>query len=92
MKLIIKERRVDVLSLQETKSRNIDDNFVQTIRPWEKLEFMAADSDGSARRLLSIWNPEVSSLLECCSNRNFLLLSGTLSGSFECVFFKYSRS
>ncbi|XP_028065808.1 uncharacterized protein LOC114268782 [Camellia sinensis] len=86
VKQMIKEKRVDVLLLQETKSRNIDVTFVRSIWPWEKLEFMAADSDGSAGGLLSIWNPEVFSLSECCSNRNFLLLSGTLSGSFECVF------
>ncbi|XP_028059521.1 uncharacterized protein LOC114263216 [Camellia sinensis] len=86
VKQLIKEKRVDVVLFQETKSRDIDVPFVRSIWPWEKLEFMAANSDGSAGGLLSIWNPEVFSLSECCSNRNFLLLSGTLSSSFECVF------
>lgn len=47
---------------------------------------MAVNSEGSARGLLSVWNPEVFKLLECCSQRNFLLISGIIVGSFECVF------
>lgn len=83
---IIKEMRVDVLLLQETKQSRIDELFAKSIWPWEMLEFMAVDSEGSAGGLVSLWNPEVFQLLDCCCNRNFLLISGKAFGNFECVF------
>ncbi|XP_028121762.1 uncharacterized protein LOC114318984 [Camellia sinensis] len=86
VKLLINKREVDVLLLQETKRSNIDEAFSRSIWPWEKMEFMAVDSDGSARGLLSIWNPNVFLLSDCYCNRNFLLLSSTSTVSFECVF------
>lgn len=73
VKLLIKERRVDVLLLQETKKSNIDEIFVRFIWSWEKMEFMAVDSDGSARELLSIWNPNVFLLSDCCCNRHIFV-------------------
>ncbi|XP_028098762.1 uncharacterized protein LOC114298401 [Camellia sinensis] len=36
---------------------------------------MAVDSDGSAEGLLCVWNLGAFELVECCSSRNFLLLS-----------------
>ncbi|XP_028086229.1 uncharacterized protein LOC114287150 [Camellia sinensis] len=83
---VIQDRKVDVLLLQETKKSSVDEMFVRSVWPWERMAFMAVDSDGSAGGLLSIWNTEVFQLKECCGHRNFLLLSGVTLNSFECVF------
>ncbi|XP_028091888.1 uncharacterized protein LOC114292180 [Camellia sinensis] len=72
--------------LQETKRTSIDEEFVRSCWPVEKMEFMAVDSVGAAGGLLCIWNPDVFQLVDCCCNRNFILLTGTLYGSFDCVF------
>lgn len=49
------------------------------------MEFLAIDSIGLSGGLLCIWDPEVFQLQACCSNRRFILLSGTLFNSFNCV-------
>ncbi|XP_028126821.1 uncharacterized protein LOC114323420 [Camellia sinensis] len=49
------------------------------------MDFMAVGSEGSAGGLLCIWDPQVFHLVDCCSNRRFILLSGLLFNSFDCV-------
>ncbi|XP_028064204.1 uncharacterized protein LOC114267362 [Camellia sinensis] len=49
------------------------------------MEFMSVDSVGSAGGLLCIWNPVVFQLKNCCCNRNFILLAGSIFFSFNCV-------
>ncbi|XP_028121375.1 uncharacterized protein LOC114318640 [Camellia sinensis] len=49
------------------------------------MDFMAVDLAGATGGLLCIWNPEVFQLVDCCSNKNFIILSGTIYNSFECV-------
>ncbi|XP_028088177.1 uncharacterized protein LOC114288787 [Camellia sinensis] len=46
---------------------------------------MSVDASGRAGGLLCIWNPNVFQLKACCCNHNFLLLSGTIFHSFDCV-------
>lgn len=46
---------------------------------------MGVDAIRQAGGLLCIWNPEVFQLKACCSSQNFILLSGTLFSSFDCV-------
>ncbi|XP_028083295.1 uncharacterized protein LOC114284558 [Camellia sinensis] len=83
---VMQDRNVDVLLLQETKKSSTEEMFVRSFWPWERMEFMAVDSEASAGGLLSIWNPEVFQLLDCCCHRNFLLILGIALSSFECVF------
>lgn len=71
---------------KKQKKSSMEEMFVRSIWLWERMEFMAVDSGGSAGGLLSIWNPELFQLLDCCYHRNFLLLSGVALSSFECVF------
>ncbi|KAL7170415.1 hypothetical protein ACSBR2_035345 [Camellia fascicularis] len=61
--------------LQETKRSTIDEKFVRSIWSRDPMDFMAVDSEGVAGGLLCIWNPEVFQLVDCCSNRNFIILS-----------------
>ncbi|KAL7216522.1 hypothetical protein ACSBR1_028464 [Camellia fascicularis] len=49
------------------------------------MEFMVVDAEGRAGGLLCIWDPNVFQISECCSNRGFILLSGTALKSFDCV-------
>ncbi|KAL7189114.1 hypothetical protein ACSBR1_038893 [Camellia fascicularis] len=68
---VIKERKVDVMLIQETKRSPIDECFVKSIWPWERTKFLAVDSDRSAEGLLSIWNPDIFTMSESCGYRNF---------------------
>ncbi|CAL5339220.1 unnamed protein product [Camellia sinensis] len=85
IKKLVQKRKIDILLLQESKRSSVDSSFVKSMWPWESLQFMAVDSEGSARGLLCVWNPEVFNLVECCSARSFILLSGTYNQSFGCV-------
>ncbi|XP_028072087.1 uncharacterized protein LOC114274386 [Camellia sinensis] len=82
---LVRDRKLDMLMLQETKKTNVDEIFVKSMWPIHSLQFLAVDSVGNAGGLLCVWNPTVFKILECCSTRNFLLLSGIFKQSFECV-------
>ncbi|XP_028106687.1 uncharacterized protein LOC114305751 [Camellia sinensis] len=82
---LICDRRVDFVLLQETKKTSISESEVRTLWGRRDMEFMAVDSEGLAGGLLCIWDPSLFQLKNCCSNRRFVLLSGTLLKSFDCV-------
>ncbi|XP_028057423.1 uncharacterized protein LOC114261349 [Camellia sinensis] len=82
---LVKDKKLDMLLLQETKKSNVDDLLVKSLWPFDFLQFLIVDSVGSAGSLLCVWNPGVFQMSECCSSRNFLLLSGIVKQSFECV-------
>ncbi|XP_028080657.1 uncharacterized protein LOC114282206 [Camellia sinensis] len=46
---------------------------------------MAVDSGGIEEGLLCVWRPEVFDLIDCCSNRNCIILSGKMHQLIECV-------
>lgn len=85
IKKLVFDRKVELLMMQETKRRSMNDCFVRSLWPLENFEFMVVDSDGSAGGLICVWNPKVFQLKDCCSTRNFILLSGVFHQSFECV-------
>ncbi|XP_028086221.1 uncharacterized protein LOC114287139 [Camellia sinensis] len=70
---------------QETKRPTITEDFVRSCWLGDQMAYMAVDSDGAAGGLLCIWNPQVFQLLDCCSNRNLIILSSTLYTSLACV-------
>ncbi|XP_028090751.1 uncharacterized protein LOC114290933 [Camellia sinensis] len=82
---LVKDRNVDVLLLQETKRSTLDEFFVKTILPYEEMDFLGVDPDGSAGGLLCIWRPNVFQLKDCCCSRNFILISSSTCFSFDCV-------
>ena len=57
----------------------------KSLSPKDRMESMAVDAEVMAGGLLCLWDPEVFQLSECCSNRNFILLSSKLYNSFDCV-------
>ena len=59
IKQVLKERKIDMALLQETKKEVVNSKLVQSIWAGEKMEFVSVDSIGSAGGLLCIWNPEV---------------------------------
>ncbi|XP_028052944.1 uncharacterized protein LOC114257381 [Camellia sinensis] len=85
IKKLVSDGKVELLMMQETKTKSMNDYFVRSLWPSENFEFMLVDSDGSAEGLICVWNPEVFQLKDCCSTRNFILLSGVFHQSFECV-------
>ena len=71
--------------LQETKLSSISKVEVRRLWHRDRFEYMSVEAEGRAGGLLCIWDPGMFQLSDCCSNRNFILLSGTLHNSFECV-------
>ncbi|XP_028091349.1 uncharacterized protein LOC114291686 [Camellia sinensis] len=84
IKNILKERGVDVVLIQETKRRNLEETFIKSIWPFDKMEYMGIDADGSEGGLLCIWHPDRFKIVDCCGSINFIILSGTSGQSFEC--------
>ncbi|XP_028052793.1 uncharacterized protein LOC114257220 [Camellia sinensis] len=82
---LIYERKVDMVLLQETKQASITENVVRALWGKRNMEFMAVGSEGTAGGLLCIWDPDFFQLVDCCSNRRFVLLSGILLNTFECT-------
>ncbi|XP_028062821.1 uncharacterized protein LOC114266128 [Camellia sinensis] len=82
---LIYERKVDIVFLQETKQASITENVVRALWGKKNMEFMALGSEGTAGGLLCIWDPDFFQLEDCCSNRRFVILSGTLLNTFECT-------
>ncbi|XP_028069638.1 uncharacterized protein LOC114272166 [Camellia sinensis] len=54
---LVKDKKLDMLLLQETKKSNVDELLVKSLRPLDSLQFLAVDSVGSAGGLLRVWNP-----------------------------------
>ncbi|XP_028104872.1 uncharacterized protein LOC114303894 [Camellia sinensis] len=85
IKRLLRDRHIDVAFLQETK-KVIDTEFAaRGLWGSRKMEFMSVDPVGTAGGLLYIWDPDVFQLVGSCCNRRFILLSGTLYSSFDCV-------
>ncbi|XP_028107298.1 uncharacterized protein LOC114306285 [Camellia sinensis] len=82
---IIKDRNIDFVCFQETKRSAISSLFVQSLWPYEDMEFMVVDSIGRAGGLLCIWKLSVFYLSQCCSTSHCIILSVTLLPNFECV-------
>ncbi|XP_028084379.1 uncharacterized protein LOC114285538 [Camellia sinensis] len=49
------------------------------------MEFLFVDPEGTAGGLLCIWDPAVFTLSGCCCNKRYILLSGSLYNTFDCV-------
>ncbi|XP_028108356.1 uncharacterized protein LOC114307162 [Camellia sinensis] len=85
IKKIIKDNKVDMVLLQETKRAAFDSNLVRSIWPEDNLEFMEVGASGSAGGLVCVWNPAMFALVDCCCSRNFILLAGKIMPYFDCV-------
>ncbi|CAL5344378.1 hypothetical protein CsSME_00032746 [Camellia sinensis var. sinensis] len=72
VKEAIKDRKVDMVLLQEIKKANVLEQFVKSIWPHDLVGYMNVDADGSAGGLLCVLKPEIFSLANCCYNRNFI--------------------
>ncbi|XP_028102778.1 uncharacterized protein LOC114302018 [Camellia sinensis] len=80
---LIYERKADVVLFQETKKVSISECEVRASRGRRNMDFMVVGSNGTAGGLLCIWDPDFFQLVDCCSNRRFILLSGTLLHTFN---------
>ncbi|KAL7220774.1 hypothetical protein ACSBR2_013629 [Camellia fascicularis] len=85
VKKLLKERNVDMVLFQETKKSEISEDEVRSVWFRAKMEFMVVDAVGSAGGLLCIWDQDVFQVKDCCSNKRFILLSGTLFHQFNCA-------
>ncbi|XP_028100123.1 uncharacterized protein LOC114299551 [Camellia sinensis] len=85
VKKLLKERSVDMVLFQETKKSEFSEEDVRSVWVRAKMEFMVVDAEASAGGLLCIWDLDVFQVKECCNNRRFILLSGTLFHQFNCV-------
>ncbi|XP_028074327.1 uncharacterized protein LOC114276707 [Camellia sinensis] len=80
---MMKDGGIDVVLLQETKKSSMDEEFIKQMWPFEKMEFMGKDAEGTTGGLLCIWNPDRFRLKECCSSRQFVMLSGIVGVDFK---------
>ncbi|XP_028116486.1 uncharacterized protein LOC114314230 [Camellia sinensis] len=72
---LIYERKADVVLFQETKKVSISECEVRASRGRRNMDFMVVGSNGTAGGLLCIWDPDFFRLVDCYSNRRFILLS-----------------
>ncbi|XP_028106829.1 uncharacterized protein LOC114305893 [Camellia sinensis] len=82
---ILHDKAVDMALLQETKQSCVAHLRVKSLWPRDKMEFMTVDAAGLSGGLICIWDPDVFHLSDCCSSRNFILLSGKVHNFFDCV-------
>ncbi|CAL5344867.1 unnamed protein product [Camellia sinensis] len=82
---MIIDRKIDIVLLQETKLSSCTELDVKALWPKARMDYSYVDSDGNSGGLLCIWDPGTFQLSDCCCNRSFILLSGTILNSFECV-------
>ncbi|XP_028083439.1 uncharacterized protein LOC114284691 [Camellia sinensis] len=82
---VLVDRKIDLAFFQETKKASSSSVEVKRVWHRDKMEFMVVDAEGRAGGLLCIWDPEVFHLSDCCSNRQFILIAGTVLNSFDCV-------
>lgn len=85
IKKMVRDRGVDILFLQETKLKSTNSFFINSIWGHSDFGFMEVDSNESSGGLLCVWNSNLFKLMEVCSNRNFLLLSGICGSDFSCI-------
>ena len=85
IKKLIKERKIEMVLLQETKRHSMSREMVQSVWLGSNFEFSSVDSMGNSGGLLCIWNLDMFSLESCCSNKNFIILSGIFNSMFRCA-------
>ncbi|KAL7170659.1 hypothetical protein ACSBR2_035523 [Camellia fascicularis] len=85
IKELLKEKNVDMVWIQESYRSSISEGFVRSIWPNETLDYMVVDAKGSVGGLLCIWKLEVFTLIDCNCARSFIILSGTIHQTLECV-------
>ncbi|XP_028083438.1 uncharacterized protein LOC114284690 [Camellia sinensis] len=82
---LLLDKAIDMALIQETKQSSTNILWVKSIWPRDKFEFMAVDAEGLAGGLICIWDPDIFNLSDYCCNRNFILLSGKIQNSLDCV-------
>ncbi|KAL7248515.1 hypothetical protein ACSBR2_003281 [Camellia fascicularis] len=85
IKKLVKERKIGMLFLQESKRSVLSEWDIRSIWGCARFEYMQVGSQGSAGGIICVWDPEFFQLQECCGSRNFILLKGTIYHSFNCV-------
>lgn len=84
LKKLLRDRGVDFLLLQESKLKTVNNFFIKSIWGHSEYDFLEVDANVSAGGLICIWNSKLFCLKEACSNRNFLLLYGSIA-DFSCT-------
>lgn len=85
IKSMMKARGADIALFQETKKVSMSKKEVRELWGRERMDFMTMDVEGTAGVLLCIWDLGVLHVSRCCCSKRFIVLSGTLFFSFDCV-------
>lgn len=78
LKQLIKQRKMDVLLILETKQKTRTKNFIYSIWGDSECDYAEVDANGTAWGLLRIWSTEVFSMEAMCSNKNFIMVKSTI--------------
>ncbi|GMI97353.1 hypothetical protein HRI_003404600 [Hibiscus trionum] len=82
---LIKERKPQILFLQETKIGNFSRSLLRRMGCDRNFEFLCAPAEGSAGGLLSVWDPNYFEKSEAIISKRFILLLGKFRGTdLEC--------
>ena len=82
VKRMVRERKIDMVLIQETKKTSMDRRFVQSMWSGNNFEFIEVDAIRRSGGILCIWNSELFSMRECCSFKNCLIISGIYELNF----------
>ncbi|GMI94969.1 hypothetical protein HRI_003166200 [Hibiscus trionum] len=82
---LIKERKPQILFMQETKIENLSRTLLRRMGCDRNFEFVFAPAEGSAGGLLSIWDPNCFEKSEAIISKRFIVLLGKFRGAdLEC--------
>lgn len=56
IKALLREKKMDMLLLQESKQGIISENFIKSIWWEDNFDYLDVEASGNARGLLCIWN------------------------------------
>lgn len=75
-------KKVEILSAQETKQKSMTKETINSILGHSEMEHIEVDAEGTAGRILTIWNPEIFKVWSKSTNTNqvWVILNMLLSG------------
>lgn len=82
---LLKERKPDILLIQETKMELTEDFQVKNLWYDTELEYAVVNAEGLSGGIITIWSLNALAVEEVISTKNFLLIRGVFKGNFPCI-------
>ncbi|KAH7861840.1 hypothetical protein Vadar_031605 [Vaccinium darrowii] len=82
---LLKERKPDILLIQETKVEQMEDFHVKKLWYDTELEYAVVNANGLSGGIITIWSLNAWVAEEVISTKNFLLIRGVCKANFPCI-------